>query len=327
MRILMIAPTPFFSDRGCHVRIYNSYKRLSKNNKITLVTYHLGRDIRNLDIKRISKVSWYNKIDAGPSFGKIYLDFKLLIKCLKLAKKYDLIYAHLHEGALIGYILKKFNNKILIFDCQDSLIKEVESYNFASKKSLMYKILSRIEKLCYENSDEIIVSNVNIKNYVEKNFNRKVTLITDEVDKEIFNTKVKKTNLKLPNKKIVVYLGGMQKNKGVLDLINAIPKIDKKYHFLLMGYPNEEAKKLSESLEISDRITFTGKIDYFKAGSYLKLGDYAISPKKTSDSLEANAKLYAYKAMKLKTFCYDTKENKDIMQNLGIYIKDFSEIR
>ena len=159
----MIAPTPFFSDRGCHVRIYNSYKRLSKNNKLTLVTYHLGRDIRNLDIKRISKVSWYNKIDAGPSFGKIYLDFKLLIKCLKLAKKYDLIYAHLHEGALIGYILKKFNNKILIFDCQDSLIKEVESYNFASKKSLMYKILSRIEKLCYEKSDEIIVSNVNIK--------------------------------------------------------------------------------------------------------------------------------------------------------------------
>jgi len=327
MRILMIAPTSFFSDRGCHVRIYNSYKRLSKNNKITLVTYHLGIDIKNLDIKRISKVSWYNKIDAGPSFGKIYLDLKLLIKCLKLAKKYDLIYAHLHEGALIGYVLKKFYNKKLIFDCQDSLIKEIVSYNFATNKSLMYKILSRIEKLCYEKSDEIIVSNINIKDFIEKNFNRKVTLITDEVDKEIFNTKVKKANLKLPNKKIIVYLGGMQKNKGVFDLINAIPKIDKKYHFLLMGYPNEEAKKLAESLGISNRITFTGKIDYFKAGSYLKLGDYAVSPKKTLDSLEANAKLYAYKAMGLKTFCYDTKENKDIMQNLGIYIKDFSEIR
>ena len=118
----------------------------------------------------------------------------------------------------------------------------------------------------------------------------------------------------------------MQKNKGVFDLINAIPKIDKKYHFLLMGYPNEEAKKLAESLGISNRITFTGKIDYFKAGSYLKLGDYAISPKKTSDSLEANAKLYAYKAMGLKTYCYDTIENKDIIKGLGIYIKTFDKI-
>ena len=37
---------------------------------------------------------------------------------------------------------------------------------------------------------------------------------------------------------------------------------------------------------------------------------------------ETYAKLYAYKAMALKTFCYDTIENRDIMKNFGIYFID-----
>ena len=113
----------------------------------------------------------------------------------------------------------------------------------------------------------------------------------------------------------------------VNDLIKAIPNINKKYHFLLMGYPVEEAKKLAKDLGVLDRITFTGQIDYFKAPSYLVLGDYAISPKKTFESYEANAKLYTYKAMNLRTICYDNNENKKIMGKMGIYIKNFNEIK
>ena len=119
----------------------------------------------------------------------------------------------------------------------------------------------------------------------------------------------------------------LHKNKGVNDLIKAIPNINKKYHFLLMGYPVEEAKKLAKDLGVLDRITFTGQIDYFKAPSYLVLGDYAISPKKTFESYEANAKLYTYKAMNLRTICYDNNENKKIMGKMGIYIKNFNEIK
>jgi hypothetical protein len=45
-RILMLAPTPFFSDRGCHIRVLNSYLRLkNQGHKITLLTYPLGRDV------------------------------------------------------------------------------------------------------------------------------------------------------------------------------------------------------------------------------------------------------------------------------------------
>jgi len=74
-----------------------------------------------------------------------------------------------------------------------------------------------------------------------------------------------------------------------------------------MGYPVEDCKKLAKELNVEDRITFTGKIPYEKASSYLKLGDLAVSPK-TLESGEANAKLYNYLAMGLKVVCFDSKE-------------------
>jgi hypothetical protein len=43
LKILMIAPTPFFADRGCHVKILEELKSLTKRGiKVTLVTYHIG---------------------------------------------------------------------------------------------------------------------------------------------------------------------------------------------------------------------------------------------------------------------------------------------
>ena len=42
----MIAPTPYFSDRGCHVRIYEEAKALkARSHEVVIVTYHLGRDV------------------------------------------------------------------------------------------------------------------------------------------------------------------------------------------------------------------------------------------------------------------------------------------
>ena len=103
----MIAPTPFFSDRGCHVRILEE-TRVLKNlgHNVTIYTYHLGKDLPNINIKRVKNIKSYTKTSAGPSYKKIYLDFLLLKKLLKEIKKkdYDIIHAHLHEGAFLAQI-------------------------------------------------------------------------------------------------------------------------------------------------------------------------------------------------------------------------------
>ena len=69
MRILIIAPTPFFADRGCHVRILEEARALmALGRQVTICTYHNGRDINGIDARRIVKIPWYSKLSAGPSF-------------------------------------------------------------------------------------------------------------------------------------------------------------------------------------------------------------------------------------------------------------------
>ncbi|NCO98356.1 glycosyltransferase family 4 protein, partial [bacterium] len=81
MKILVIAPTPFFSDRGTHIRILEEALALEKlGHQVTIVTYHIGKDINTeidtkIDVRRIRRLLfWYKKLEAGPDWQKVLLD-------------------------------------------------------------------------------------------------------------------------------------------------------------------------------------------------------------------------------------------------------------
>jgi hypothetical protein len=106
----MIAPTPYFADRGCHVRIYEEARALTRlGHDVRIVTYHLGRDMPGIPTYRTPKVPWYNKLSAGPSWHKPYLDILLYLKTRAVSKTFrpHILHAHLHEGAFLCVFLKK----------------------------------------------------------------------------------------------------------------------------------------------------------------------------------------------------------------------------
>lgn len=126
MKILTIATTPFFSDRGCHIRIYNEAKYLQRfGAEVEICTYHNGEDIEGIKIHRIGKVSWYKKTSPGFAWGKLWLDLKLLFLCVKILRKseFDLIHAHLFESLAIARIAKFFTFKKnpIVLDLQGDL--------------------------------------------------------------------------------------------------------------------------------------------------------------------------------------------------------------
>ena len=123
----MLAPTPYFADRGCHVRIYEEARALrSQGHDVRIVTYHLGRDMPGIPTIRIPRIPWYSRLEAGPSWHKLYLDLLLFFKAAMLIPDFrpQLIHAHLHEGAFIGYLLKRLSGLPLVFDYQGSVTGE-----------------------------------------------------------------------------------------------------------------------------------------------------------------------------------------------------------
>jgi len=328
----MIAPTPFFADRGCHVRIYEEARALQKlGNRVAIYTYHNGRDIAGINTRRIMNIPWYKKLEAGPSYHMFYLDFLLFLKLIKLGfhERANIIHAHLHEGALLGKIYKKFRKMPLVFDFQGSLTGELVDHNFLRRKSFTLKFMRKVENWINSSADAVVVSSTNSVNLLKEESNiekDKIFVVQDGVNVDEFkmcnDTAELKKKLNLPlNEKIVVYLGLLNRYQGVdclLETISYLVEKNKKVHFLIMGFPDvEKYKEIARKKKISDAITFTGRIDYREAPKYLSLGDVAVSPK--ISKTEANGKLYNYMAVGLPTVVFETPVNREILGHLGIY--------
>jgi glycosyltransferase involved in cell wall biosynthesis len=330
LKILMIAPTPFFADRGCHVRIYEEARALiDLGHDVRIATYHLGRDMEGIPTVRIGQIPWYKKLSPGPSWHKPYLDILLFFKALSSARRSrpDIIHAHLHEGAFVGLLLGKLLNIPMLFDCQGSMTAEMIDHGFIRKGTLLYRLFLFLEKIVNRGADFIITSSgagaADLMGLWGLPPGR-VEGLMDGVDNGIFRplprTEARKALKFDDDRPTVVFLGVLNGYQGV-DLLLEVVKILKERgrapRFLIMGFPEKKYRERAESLGIADLITFTGRIDYSLSPLYLCAGDIAVSPK--ISLTEANGKLLNYMACGLPTLVFDNPVNREILGDAGIY--------
>ena len=328
----MLAPTPYFADRGCHVRIYEEARALTNlGHDVRIVTYHLGRDMGDIPVCRIPAVPWYKKLSAGPSWHKPYLDILLFFKALKVAKSFrpDLLHAHLHEGAFLGIFLKKILKIPLLFDFQGSLISELTDHGFISRGSLLFLVFKGLEKFINRNADFIITSSGQSRTELQENRDIgavQVRCLMDGVDNIDFRPypgdEARRVLNLPPDEPVALFLGVLNRYQGLDILLEVIRLLKEKglaIHFLIMGFPDEKYRRMTDEAGLSDRVTFTGRIDYSMAAFYLSAGDVALSPKISLS--EANGKLFNYMACGLPTVTFDTPINREILGSAGVYAK------
>lgn len=336
MNILVIAPTPYFSDRGCHIRIYEEAAALQRAGHNPIIyTYHIGKDAGNIAVERIKKVNWYKKTAAGPAWAKLYLDWLLFWKILKTYKTHepDVIHAHLHEGAFIGYWLKKFIKVPLVLDAQGSLVGEVETYGFF-KTLGMKKLFQKIEWWIVNHVDYIFTSSKASFDLIKQNSSKqqeKITLLGDSVSLTNFDSdseSLKRLRVELnisENHPVVIYSGGLSKIKGIDLFLYAIPQVLSKMpdtQFLIIGYPEiQRCEQVANQLGISKSIKFTGRVDYFELLTYLHLADIAVDPKPVGAG-EASGKILNYMAAGLPCVAFESENTKDILDDTGLLVKN-----
>lgn len=332
-RILMVAPTPYFSDRGCHVQIYEVARSQRLNgNDVVIVTYHLGRDVGDIPTYRIPRIPWYRKQSAGPSWHKLYLDALLMMRTLQVARSYQphIIHAHLHEGAGIALGIARLLRVPLLLDLQGSLVGELVNHNFVRQGSVIYRLFRALEQQIIARVDGMLMWSY-ISEALQRLFEfdpAKVFHVNYGVDLERFKPYHKEdlddlyAKLKIPRgRTVIVYLGILSAYQGVDLLLEAVPRVLKcmpDAYFLIMGYPDEERYRAkARSLGISEYVCLPGRIDYAQAARYLSLGDLAVAPKLTS--MEGNGKLLNYMACALPTVAFDLPGNVATLADTGVY--------
>lgn len=338
MKILVIAPTPFFSDRGTHIRILEEALALEKRgHAVTIATYHIGAELpKHLDtkinIRRIRRLLfWYKKLEAGPDWQKIILDLLLIKKTFFLARtwKPDIIHGHLHEGALIGFIVQKalFWRKMkLVADFHGSLTKEMVSHSYL-KTTLLQKFFEMIEHFIDTLGDAAVASswdNVARINAVRKKDPAQILL--DGTRLSMFEklpdiSEIRKA-YHIPQESIVIaYTGALIPNKGITLLLDAIPLICARYgalHFIIAGFPVNEIAGYTAQDIFKTRVTVISPLSYFELAKILKMSDIGVDPKESS-TRQASGKMLQYMGAGLPVVCFDTQNNREYLDDGGIY--------
>lgn len=338
MQVLVIAPTPFFSDRGCHIRIYEQVQALIQAGHTPIVyTYHNGRDEGDAEIIRIKKVSWYRKTAAGPAWGKFILDIKLLVTIFKTAKhyKFDIIHAHLHEGAWIGWWVQRWLHIPLVLDAQGSLVSELESHAFFSLPGMRW-LFKRLEHWITTHVDYIFVSSRAMLTTIAQGYPDQLShtrLLADCTSSQTISdndplTEQLRTKWNISsNRPTVMYTGGLSVMKGIDTLLESIPAVVSAIpnaQFVIVGYPDiDRCKVIVQELDVTSSVLFTGHVRYPELPYFLSMADCAVDPKPAA-STEASGKLLNYMAAGLPIIAFESENSKSTLGNSGVLISHTS---
>ncbi len=106
MNILLLAPHPFYANRGTPIAVKFLCEGLSTlGHQLDVLTYHVGEDISlpGVTIHRIRKPPFIRRVPIGPSWQKLVCDFYLAVKMCRMlsCKQYDLVHA-VEEAAFLA---------------------------------------------------------------------------------------------------------------------------------------------------------------------------------------------------------------------------------
>ncbi len=154
MKILVLAPHPFFQARGTPLAVKTVLEFLStRGHHVDVLTFHEGEDVEiaNCRIHRIGGLPWIRNIRPGFSAKKVICDLFMLAKCLRMVRKtrYDLIHA-VEESAFIAAAMQSLTGVPYVYDMDSSLAEQmVDAYpglHFA------FPVLRRCEALAVRRS-------------------------------------------------------------------------------------------------------------------------------------------------------------------------------
>lgn len=188
-------------------------------------------------------------------------------------KKIDIIV--IHHGSMFGnivyYLLKKFNPNI-------KYVRYLHSCYSKEDNSIYYYMM----KKALQTSDLIIgVSNAVLKSF-EKYFplqNNNTTVIYNGIDSNFYKNIYEKNDYN--RSKSFIYVGRLEEEKGLYELINVFSKIIEnnksvKLNIVGTGSIENELKTRVNELNINGNVTFEGV--QFNVKKYLDLAEFFIYP-------------------------------------------------
>ena len=308
MRILMIAPQPFFEPRGTPFSEYHRIRALiSLGHTVDLVTYPFGQDlsISGLRVFRCIRPPFLNSVNIGPSWAKVPLDMSLALEAIRraLQNSYDVVHSH-EEGVVAGVLLAKLMKVPHLYDMHSSLPQQLSNFGF-SRSRILNGIFSLIEKMAVRCSRVVVVICPYLKEVVRAiDPDATIVLIenapgaSDSSPSKVTGGSVRRKLGLSDSTALVLYTGTFEAYQG-LDLLLAsarlVIKEEPNTKFLLVGGRADQVnrvKKQAQKVGVEASMVFTGQLLPKEIPAFLDSADALVSPRSTG--WNTPLKIYQY---------------------------------
>ena len=268
-----------------------SHKMVKEGNEVTVVTYRDGDNVKYYENDKGVEVYRVDNYMIRPNNfidWIMQLNFNMITKANEIINKngkFDVIHAHDWLVAYSAKSIKESYNIPLI-----STIHATESGRNSGIHDETQRYINDSEWMLTYESSEVIVNSNYMKNEVQRLFGLpydKINVIPNGVNLQLFsNVNIDydfRRQYAMDNEKIILYVGRLVYEKGIQNLIAAMPKILDRYHdskLIICGRGGmiDELREQVKYLGIENKVYFAGYCDSKKMQKMYKCADVAVFP-------------------------------------------------
>lgn len=295
-------------------------KAFSKNHNVILLAPTILNEKKSSDALKLKVIKMHHIDRNDPKkiikYG-LYNPF-LFFKILRIIKKYriNLVFSHNSICGFPALIAARFSKVRTIFDITDFVSEFID--NTLKKGFNPLKIVKAIEHYTIKHSDKVITNTITIKDYLEKKYKKRIEMVYDGFDPDVFNPKKTKKEKSF----ILINQGGMDPQDGLDILMPTVRILSKsipnlKVYLIGDGKVVPKLKKSIKLNKLEKYFFFSGWVSQKEVNDYMNKSDIGlvILPNLFSGKTRVTLRTFEYFACKKPVVAADLIAIKEIIKN------------
>lgn len=302
MKILLVAPQPFYQERGTPIAVRLLVETLCGfGHQVDLLVYHDGTDIAipGMRLIRAGRPPGVGHVPIGISWQKLVCDVWLMLKMtvLLMRNRYDVVHA-VEEAVFPAVALNAFSRRKLVYDMDSSLSDQLTDKWQALRP--LRKFFESLERHVVRRSTVVLAVcedlAVKVRPWTD---NRRVVVLPDVPVGDPNPGRLEESLRTLTGVDAVVglYVGNLERYQGIDLLVDGMTKLSRALNFHMVvigGHPEhvEQYRHKAQQLGIADRMHFLGARPVAQLNGYLEQADILVSPRTMGQNTPM--KVYSY---------------------------------
>ena len=304
MNILLVAPQPFYVERGTPIAVRLVAETLCElGHKVDLLVYHEGADLEmeGLRILRIPRVPGIRNVPIGLSVKKLVCDLFLcfLLWWIAIKEEYQVIQA-VEEAVFPALLVRGRKRSKLIYDMDSSMADQlIENYPWLR---WVDKLLYKLERYALRNADVILTVCEQLGDKAREHAPGKPVFVVQDIPLDIDGDSGAVDDLRAETKirgPLALYVGNLEPYQGIELMLEGIAATDRESDLEVVVIGGdvkkiEHYRERSRQLGISGRTHFIGPRPVGHLFAYLTQADILLSPRTLGENTPM--KIYSYMA-------------------------------